>query len=172
MTRLFRFKAAALLVLSLASCLSGISAREIDAARMALERRYTTPHSLGDHYVFDPRDGWEPVNTTNLLYKYAARDSLHSGLEGQHSYSHGAGGNTHNSNTTLVARARKTSHAKPKKMSVKDESDSNKSSSKSATGFLNGIGKIGKIMDSLKGIGKPEPVTITWYVSFLTFLAM
>lgn len=27
-------------------------------------------HSLGDGYQFDPRDGWEVVNTTDLPYKY------------------------------------------------------------------------------------------------------
>ncbi|KAM5534315.1 hypothetical protein V8D89_012043 [Ganoderma adspersum] len=51
----------------------GVSALDINADRMALERRYTTPHSLGDNYVFDSRDGWQTVNTTNLLYKYQPR---------------------------------------------------------------------------------------------------
>ena len=60
----------ALLAFSLLGSLAVVSARDIDATRMALERRYTTPHSLGDNYVFDPRDGWMTVNTTNLAYKY------------------------------------------------------------------------------------------------------
>lgn len=38
--------------------------------RAITERRYTTAHSLGDGYVFDPRDGWQSANVTNLQYKY------------------------------------------------------------------------------------------------------
>ena len=34
------------------------------------QSRYSEAHSLGDHYVFDPRDGWQSANVTNLQYKY------------------------------------------------------------------------------------------------------
>ncbi|KAF5320963.1 hypothetical protein D9619_000450 [Psilocybe cf. subviscida] len=44
----------------------------------ASERKYTTAHSLGDDYVFDPRDGWQAVNVTNLEYKYRRKDSSDS----------------------------------------------------------------------------------------------
>lgn len=38
--------------------------------RAITESRYITAHSLGDGYVFDPRDGWQSANVTNLQYKY------------------------------------------------------------------------------------------------------
>ena len=38
--------------------------------RTITESRYSTAHSLGDDYVFDPRDGWQSANVTNLQYKY------------------------------------------------------------------------------------------------------
>jgi hypothetical protein len=41
------------------------------SARAIARSRYSKAHSLGDNYVFDPRDGWESVNATNLQYKYA-----------------------------------------------------------------------------------------------------
>ncbi|KAI0750904.1 hypothetical protein C8Q80DRAFT_1268213 [Daedaleopsis nitida] len=144
---------------SLAGCLSGASAREIDAGRMALERRYTTPHSLGDNYVFDPRDGWQTVNTTNLDYKYTPPAKVDSGSDSdsdaddvEHAYSQDA---SSTQNHTLLPRAKKTSHSKPKKASEKKVGKT-----KSATDVLKGLGKIA---NSIKGIGKPEPVTITWY---------
>ncbi|KAI0722874.1 hypothetical protein C8Q76DRAFT_720646 [Earliella scabrosa] len=150
--------AVGLLVAVFLSALSGVSAREIDAARMALERRYSTPHSLGDNYVFDPRDGWQTVNTTNLLYKYAPRatpdSALEDGLAGLDD------GNEH-TNHTLLARARKTSHAKPKTASKKVVSKKTSSKSKTTTDLLKG--GVGNIVNTIKGIGKPEPVVITWY---------
>ncbi|KAI0321824.1 hypothetical protein OF83DRAFT_1168098 [Amylostereum chailletii] len=36
------------------------------------ELRYSRSHSLGDKYSFDTRDGWAPVNITNLPYKYSS----------------------------------------------------------------------------------------------------
>lgn len=159
--------------LSLAGCLSGASAREIDAGRMALERKYTTAHSLGNNYVFDPRDGWQTVNTTNLGYKYdTPRANVDSGSDEDedadeddagHADSQDAG-STHNN--TLFSRAKKMLHTKPKKTSQKkfQKKKSQKKvagKTKSATDVLKGISSIAK---SIKGIGKPEPVTITWYV--------
>lgn len=47
---------------------SGVSVtRDSDAA---LKDYYSRSHSLGDDYVFDPRE-WQSVNTTNLDYKYS-----------------------------------------------------------------------------------------------------
>jgi hypothetical protein len=41
------------------------------SAGSAISRsHYTNPHSLGAFYKFDPRDGWETANVTNLHYKY------------------------------------------------------------------------------------------------------
>jgi hypothetical protein len=39
----------------------------------ATEHQYTRPHSLGRGYTFDPRDGWQTVNVSNLSYKYSPR---------------------------------------------------------------------------------------------------
>jgi hypothetical protein len=40
------------------------------SVRAVSRSRYSRAHSLGDSYVFDPRDGWQSVNATNLQYKY------------------------------------------------------------------------------------------------------
>jgi hypothetical protein len=40
---------------------------------MATEHQYTRPHSLGRGYTFDPKDGWQTVNVSNLSYKYSPR---------------------------------------------------------------------------------------------------
>jgi hypothetical protein len=42
--------------------------------------RYSKAHSLGEHYTFDPRDGWRSVNATNLSYK----NSRDPGLDTTH----------------------------------------------------------------------------------------
>ena len=142
-----------ILAFSLLGSLAAVSARDVDAARMALERRYTTPHSLGNNYVFDPRDGWETVNMTNLLYKYSNSDDTDEGDEDSGDnhgvYSHGSGGMPASSGTrsTLTRRAKKKSTNPPKP--------------KAAAGVLTNT--LAKILDTIKGIGKPEPVTITWY---------
>jgi hypothetical protein len=39
----------------------------------ATELQYMRPHSLGHGYTFDPRDGWQTVNVSNLSYKYSPR---------------------------------------------------------------------------------------------------
>jgi len=36
------------------------------------ELQYMRPHSLGHGYTFDPRDGWQTVNVSNLSYKYTS----------------------------------------------------------------------------------------------------
>ncbi|KAH9943347.1 uncharacterized protein BXZ73DRAFT_87697 [Epithele typhae] len=132
----------ALLVLSLlGSKISTVSAASMDAARVALERRYTTPHSLGDSYVFDPRDGWESVNTTNFLYKYdqtSERSHMH-----ESSLSHSRSARIHSSRS-------------PKK-----SASSPKSALNVATGAITNT--LTKILNTIKGLGKAEPVTITWY---------
>ncbi len=38
----------------------------------ATELQYRRPHSLGRGYTFDPRDGWQTVNVSNLSYKYTS----------------------------------------------------------------------------------------------------
>ncbi|PIL37244.1 hypothetical protein GSI_00937 [Ganoderma sinense ZZ0214-1] len=187
--------------------LFGVSALDINADRMALERRYTTPHSLGDNYVFDPRDGWQTVNTTNLLYKYQRRtitkhigydtepdddddaDSGDSLLDSDASkevrgYTHGTRGVNLSPpaiNSTprmkLVRRARisqssskahkaqskskSTTKPKPKKppTTQKDSKKDVINASSTQTGLLSSFRKV---FQSIKPIGNPEPVTITW----------
>jgi len=56
------------LYLSFASYLPGDQRHPTDT-----ELQYTRPHSLGHGYAFDPRDGWQTVNVSNLSYKYSPR---------------------------------------------------------------------------------------------------
>ena len=159
---LIRLAAALLLVVS-AATFTCVSATHIDAERMALERRYTTAHSLGDNYVFDPRDGWETVNTTNLAYKYnyPRSDALsESALDDDDDDYLDDTETGDYSNSTLVPRAKKTSHAKTKKKAAK----ASKASGGSTTSKLL-KGGLDKAMEKLKlqGVGKSEPVIITWY---------
>ncbi|KAF9482497.1 hypothetical protein BDN70DRAFT_875068 [Pholiota conissans] len=87
-------------------------AAQPSSARAISESKYATAHSLGDGYNFDPRDGWQSVNITNLDYKYKRH-----------------------SETDLDGR-----------------------------GVGNAIVKVvGDVVKGLKGLGKPVPVTITWY---------
>ncbi|KAI0650647.1 hypothetical protein C8Q79DRAFT_998444 [Trametes meyenii] len=158
---LLRLAATLLLAASLVPSLPGVSAAEIDASRMALERKYTTPHSLGKNYVFDPRDGWQTVNTTNLLYKYSGSHLDDDDL--------GSSGDSH-----LEARDKKPHHFNPKKTVKKAAKKTSKktpakavkaASKKLATSATGSVfsGGLNKVIQSIKGIGEPEPVTITWY---------
>ncbi|RDX55727.1 hypothetical protein OH76DRAFT_1372195 [Lentinus brumalis] len=135
---------------------AGVSAAHVDAERMALERRYTRAHSLGDNYVFDPRDGWETVNTTNLAYKYSnhARSDALSGSDAHNDYLDDTADSDYG-NSTLVARAKKTSKSKSKKKAPKSSGGS------TASNLLKG--GLNKVMNSFKAFGKKEPVIITWY---------
>ncbi|KAI9063134.1 hypothetical protein FKP32DRAFT_1592606 [Trametes sanguinea] len=159
-----------LAVSSVPLMVTGVSAAEIDAARMALERKYTTPHSLGEGYVFSARDGWETVNMTDLMYKYsrAALDSdLDDDGDSDHDYSEGSG------LPILEPRAKKskskaskkTTQKATKKASAKVTTKAAKATTKTLTSSAGGVlsGGLSKVVSSIKGIGKPEPVTITWY---------
>lgn len=93
---------------------------------------YHRAHSLADNYQFDPRDGWEVVNITNLDYKY--RRDLAQGQNIRSKKLHSVKGSRKNG----VAGA--------------------------LTKFID------KALKGLTGIGKPQPVTITWYTSILLLL--
>ncbi|TFK94702.1 hypothetical protein K466DRAFT_593356 [Polyporus arcularius HHB13444] len=149
--------AAASLLMAYVLTFAGVSAAHVDAERMALERRYTRAHSLGDNYVFDPRDGWETVNTTNLAYKYNhARSDALSGSDAHNDYLDDTVDSDYGS-STLVARAKKTSKSKSKSKSKAPKSSGGSTASNLLKGGLN------KVMDSFKAFGKKEPVIITWY---------
>lgn len=62
-----RYKAG---LIALTVLLSSLSALAASTARTISESKYSVAHSLGDNYIFDPRDGWQTVNVTNLAYKY------------------------------------------------------------------------------------------------------
>jgi hypothetical protein len=71
MLRIATFITAALLFLSARAAVPASSPAHTDAPPSLIERRYARAHSLGDDYIFNPRDGWTNVTTSNLLYKYA-----------------------------------------------------------------------------------------------------
>lgn len=76
--------------------------------------KYSRAHSLESGYNFDPRDGWQPVNISNLSYKYGPSPP----------------------------KVHRPTKSISKLKSIFDP--------------------ITKVLKGLKGIGKPEKVTITW----------
>lgn len=184
----FRLLSASLLVLVFGLVLvPSTTAADLRTYHNSLESRYARAHSLGDGYQFDPRDGWETVNVTNLQYKYRREDTFElndnadehetpnsEGLvkrSSKKSNSHKKAKSTHKSksksqpkhkNTKPKHKAKTTNHVKA---STKDST----STSKSVT---DSVSKLSKIVDSIKGVGKPEPVTITWYAHCLDQYAL
>lgn len=117
-------------------------AADISGFDYSLEKKYSTAHSLGDNYRFDPRDGWQTINVTNLQYKYSRSDK-----------DNGA------DNAAFEESSLR------KRSSKKSKSSHKKATSKSISPSSNGlVGSIKSVLDSLKGIGSAEPVTITWSV--------
>ncbi|KZT24432.1 hypothetical protein NEOLEDRAFT_1242384 [Neolentinus lepideus HHB14362 ss-1] len=112
--------------------------------------RYTTPHSLGDNYVFDARDGWQTTNVTDMQYKYS-----------RSSVSHG--------NESLVDSSgleKRASKAKSSKKATSSTKSKLKTLALSKANILTGasvVHALDSVWNSLKGIGKAEDVTITWY---------
>ncbi|TFK55784.1 hypothetical protein OE88DRAFT_659236 [Heliocybe sulcata] len=121
--------------------------------------RYTTAHSLGENYIFDTREGWQTINVTDLQYKYARSESP----------PHGNGTLVDSSGLEKRASKKKSSKTKSK-AATKQKASSAKSKFKSlVTSKANLLGgasvthALDSVWNSLKGIGKAEPVTITWY---------
>ena len=150
----------------------------------SLESRYARAHSLGDGYQFDPRDGWETVNVTDLQYKYRREDTFElNDNEDEHESPNSEGlvkrhkkaKSTHKSKSKSKSKSQpKHKNTKPKhkakttnhvKASTKDSTSTSKSVTDSGS-------KLSKIVDSIKGGGKPEPVTITWYAHCLDQYAL
>ncbi|KAF8211215.1 hypothetical protein K438DRAFT_1806898 [Mycena galopus ATCC 62051] len=69
MNRLAAFALFALCLVSLPA-ITGASRSTSSRAREIAKSRYTKPHSLGDSYTFDPRDGWQSFNASNLQHNY------------------------------------------------------------------------------------------------------
>jgi len=113
-----------------------VFAAQSSSVRAVSEGKYTKAHSLGNHYSFDPRDGWQSINVTNLQYKYRRQEELGQDLTGDLKDS-----------SSLESRA-KNVHKAPHH-----------------TGGLGQViaGVVADVWKGLKGLGRPEPVTITWY---------
>ncbi|KAK2466137.1 hypothetical protein APHAL10511_001779 [Amanita phalloides] len=90
-------------------------------ARALHKSRYSQVHSLGDAYQFDPRDGWQSVNISDLTYKYEKR------------------------------------HLSEKEHKEPHRSEAPQSFGQEAWSLLK------KVFSTLKGLGSPNSVTITWY---------
>lgn len=155
---MFGFKLVSLAGLFLATSLSlapsVVLASDLRAMYDSLESRYARAHSLGNSYQFDARDGWQSVNITNLQYKYSRDDDDDDPDEEIHDTLETRAGKK----TTTKSKAKTTSKSKPKK---------NTTSNSQATSATSKVSKVTssfkKVVDTLKGIGKAEPVTITWY---------
>ena len=100
----------------------------------ATELKYSSAHSLGSGYTFDPRDGWQTVNVSNLSYKY-----------GQHS-----------PNTRRTTKAYSSHGALPNKVKAVTSHPLHDTIPKKVTGIMK------TVLDGLKGLGKSETVTTTW----------
>lgn len=113
-------------------------AAQSSSVRAVSESKYTKAHSLGNNYSFDPRDGWQSINVTNLQYKYRRRGN--PDLDSTEGYS-----------LSLDRRAK------------------NVQSTPHHTGGLGQViaGVVADVWKGLKGLGTPEPVTITWYFLIL-----
>ena len=116
-----------------------VFAAQSSSVRAVSESKFTKAHSLGDNYSFDPRDGWHSINATNLQYKYRRQEE-----EGR-DYPRGDSPN-------LGSRTKKNVQNDPH--------------NKGGLGQVIG-GVVAGIWKGLKGLGRPEPVTITWYFCIL-----
>jgi len=112
-------------------------AGQASSVRAITESKYSTAHSLGDGYIFDPRDGWQGVNVTNLQYKYRRQSEQDFDDIQADDY-------------PTIDRRSKGPTKKPKSAHEK-------------TGLGSAIkGVVNNVLKGLKGIGKSEPVVITW----------
>ena len=153
------FRLVSLVALTLATALAFLPtpASAFDPrAYNSLEARDARAHSQGENYQFDPRDGWQTVNASNLQYKYSRDygdpddvDDWDDGAEGSDTLEKRS---SKKSNSTSKSTKNTKSKAKSKSKSINPKS----AAAKVASSFK-------KIVDSMKGTGKAEPVTITWY---------
>ncbi|KAK7695478.1 hypothetical protein QCA50_000114 [Cerrena zonata] len=155
----------------LSNLVLGTSALDLRSFHDSLEARYTRAHSLGDNYQFDPRDGWQTVNASNLQYKYDDQggDELDGRDEDEELAEDTEETEEPYYNSTLAVRADKKKATNPKKpaKSSKASKVSSKSKAKakpkSKSAASSVTSNLGSIINSFKAVGKPEPVTITWY---------
>ena len=192
-----------LATLSLAPTLT--DAAHLQGYHTDLEARYAHAHSLGDGYLFDPRDGWETVNVTDLQYKYEYRREDHEpddlddddDDDGEDDFAEGDDDgevvladqerpdgiekravkikpkskarakpkSKSKSKSKAKSKAKSKSKSKAKAKSKSHASKAKAASSKAKTKTSGGAGvSLTTIVESIKGVGQSEPVTITWYV--------
>ncbi|KAG0709528.1 hypothetical protein DFH29DRAFT_1701 [Suillus ampliporus] len=108
--------------------------------------RYDKAHYLPDSHSFDPRDGWEPVNISNLNYKYSA--------------------SSHKDHSFHRALRRSSQGNAPASIGTSKYKEKNAKTSSTSTS----TGVLGKVIQSLAtifaglvGKGSSQGVTITWY---------
>ncbi|KAL0582041.1 hypothetical protein V5O48_000099 [Marasmius crinis-equi] len=124
---------------------------------------YSRPHSLGNSYVFQPRDGWTSVNATNLQYKYR-RDVEQTVEARSKKHKDSKGGTVH---------AQDAKDAKKDRDDEKKAATIKKSASKKTLKASNAISKLntdsilkpvaGSSGEKFRATGEAESVTITWY---------
>jgi hypothetical protein len=119
----------------------------ITDTRSIRDNRYAKAHYLPESHSFDPRDGWEPVNISNLNYKYPA--SSHK----DHSF-HRALRRSSQNNTSVGIRK--------SKYREKHEKASNATTTTGVLGTV--VSSLASIFAGCVGKGPSEGVTITWYV--------
>jgi len=109
------------------------------------ELKYTRAHSLGSGYAFDPRDGWQTVNVSNLAYKYNRPRSPNF----RRIAKTGTPYLPHGTVTHKVKTA--TPHASPDTFPKKV---TNK--------VIQVTSAVKNIWEGFKGIGEPSKVIVTW----------
>ncbi|EGO01817.1 hypothetical protein SERLA73DRAFT_132373 [Serpula lacrymans var. lacrymans S7.3] len=127
---------------------TGISTRDV------LKSRYNTPHSLEDNdkSSFDPRDGWQAVNVSNLSYKYNSKKKHPRSFRSH--YAHGR---------PPASTGNKTAHARPHSVNSTHNTGPAGNNTQANSSFSGTIKHV--IQDAWKGLtamGSPESVVITW----------
>ncbi|KZT12799.1 uncharacterized protein LAESUDRAFT_753837 [Laetiporus sulphureus 93-53] len=147
-----------LIILFFGSLVPTALAAGISIFQSSLEKRYSTAHSLGDNYQFDPRDGWQTINITNLQYKYSRAPAENGSRSISEDISHiPAGHGKRSSKKTSSKKATTKTGSKP---AVKSLNNGTNTVSDATNGIL---GSVKSAIDSIKAIGSAQPVTITWY---------
>jgi hypothetical protein len=172
MLRLRSFSATLLVLVSVLTLVpSRATAADLRSYHNSLEARYSRAHSLGDTYQFDPRDGWQSVNISNLAYKYRRQDPIILGEEAGNEAGELAKRSSKKSKSKSHSKSKTHSGSKPKatpqsKSKSKNKAKSSKSTESTTQSVSKSVSSLGKIIDSIKGVGNSEPVTITWYRNF------
>ncbi|KAG2754656.1 hypothetical protein P692DRAFT_20769104 [Suillus brevipes Sb2] len=118
----------------------------ISNTRGVQDDRHAKTHNLPELHSFDPRDGWEPVNISNLNYKYLAPSHK------DHSF-HRALRRSSQNNTSAGA-----------KTSKHREKHGKTSNTTTTTGVLGTVvSSLASIFAGCIGKGPSEGVIITWY---------